>query len=466
MHKPLAKPSTKKIKMSSPVPAPASHDKHDSLHGAQRNGQLHGKALRQRTPRSSHAAWSPPSNRHDPIDILVASSARRVQHLVPIRYGRMMQSPFAFYRGAAAIMAADLARTPVTGLRVQVCGDCHLMNFGIFATPERHLIFDINDFDETLPGPWEWDIKRLAASFVIASRHNNFKRGQSRDVALACAAGYRNHMARFAEMPAIEVWYERIDVDQLLQHLPEKSFREQARADIRKAAHGGPEHDFPKLVDLEKRDPQIRDNPPLVYHPRHSEAREFIEDLRQAFHRYRKTLTDHAVKVVGVGSVGTRCGILLLMAGANDPLFLQVKEANASVLEPYLQKSAYDNHGERVVIGQRLMQAASDLFLGWTYGRGGRHFYIRRLHDVKVKPMVEVYDPPTMTVFAEYCGWVLARAHARSGNPQLISQYLGGSDRFDQSLANFAEAYADQNERDYKEFIRAIRKRRLHAVVE
>jgi uncharacterized protein (DUF2252 family) len=443
------------------------------------NQEIHGKSLRQHTPRSSHSEWSPPSDRPDPIKILIDSSARRVQHLVPIRYGRMLQSPFAFYRGSAAIMASDLARTPVTGLRVQVCGDCHLMNFGIFATPERHLIFDINDFDETLPGPWEWDVKRLTASFVIAGRHNEFKRGQARDVALACARSYREQFIRFAQMRAIDVWYERIDVEDLLEHLPEKSFREQARAEIRKASHGGAEHDFPKLVDLEKGQPQIRDNPPLVYHPRHAEAREFIEDLRQAFHRYRKTLpderrvlidryalADHAVKVVGVGSVGTRCGILLLLAGPDDPLFLQVKEANSSVLEPYLGKSAYDNHGERVVIGQRLMQAASDLFLGWTYGRGGRHFYIRQLHDVKVKPMVEVYDPPTMKVYAEYCGRVLARAHARSGNPKLISEYLGGSDRFDQSIGNFAEAYADQNERDYQEFVRAVRKRRLQAVVE
>jgi hypothetical protein len=314
---------------------------------------------------------------------------------------------------------------------------------------------------------------------VIAGRHNGFKRGEARDAALACARSYREQMARFSQMAPIDIWYERVDVDELLDHLPEKSLRDQARADIRKATHGGPEHDFPKLVELDKGEPRIRDNPPLVYHPKHSEARELIEDLQHAFRRYRKTLpderrvlvdryvlTDHAVKVVGVGSVGTRCGILLQMAGPNAPLFLQVKEADSSVLEPYLGKSAYDNHGERVVIGQRLMQAASDLFLGWTYGRGGRHFYIRQLHDVKVKPMVEVYDPPTMNVYAEYCGWVLARAHARSGDPKSISEYLGGSDRFDSSIASFAEAYAEQNEKDYQEFVRAVRRRRLPAVVE
>jgi uncharacterized protein (DUF2252 family) len=479
MQKTTVKPRTKKTVESTPSAHSNSSDSAPAKHRLIAHRRVHGKELRQHAPRSSHAQWVAPEKRSDPIAILISTSAHRVKHLVPIRYGRMLQSPFAFYRGGAAIMAGDLMHTPVTGLKVQLCGDCHLMNFGIFATPERHLIFDVNDFDETLPGPWEWDIKRLTASFVIAGRHNQFKRSAARDAALACARSYREQMARFAEMRAMDIWYERIDVDELLDHLPEKSFREQARADIRKATHGGVEHDFPKLVEVEKGQPTIRDNPPLVYHPRHAEAREFIEDLRQAFQRYRKTLpderrvlldryelTDHAVKVVGVGSVGTRCGILLLMAGSNDPLFLQVKEANASVLEPFLGKSEYDNHGERVVIGQRLMQAASDLFLGWTYGRGGRHFYIRQLHDVKVKPMVEVYDPPTMSVYAEYCGWVLARAHARSGNSKLISEYLGGSDRFDQSIADFAEAYADQNEQDYEEFVKAVRKRRLTAVVE
>src|SRR5262249_23268103 len=252
----------------------------------------HRKSSRQRAPGPTQPVWGPPADRRDPIKILVDSSAHRVQHLVPIRYGRMLQSPFAFYRGAAAIMSADLSHTPVTGLKVQVCGDCHLMNFGIFATPERRLIFDINDFDESLPGPWEWDIKRLAASFVIAGRHNGFKRGEAREVALACARSYRERTSRFSQMRAIDVWYERIDVEDLLDHLPEKSFRKQAQADIRKASHGGAEHDFPKLVDLEGKQPRIRDNLPLIYHPRHAEAREFIEDLKQAFHRYRKTLPD------------------------------------------------------------------------------------------------------------------------------------------------------------------------------
>jgi uncharacterized protein (DUF2252 family) len=437
------------------------------------------KALRKKIPRSSHAQWSPPADRRDPIEVLIESSAGRVPHLVPIRYGRMLRSPFAFFRGAAAIMAADLARTPITGLQVQACGDCHLLNFGVFATPERRLIFDVNDFDETLPGPWEWDVKRLVTSFVVAARNNGFKSGQSRAASLACVRSYREQIARLSRMRAIDVWYERVDVDALLARCPETAFRQQDREQIIKATHGITEHDVPKLLEHNTEQPRIHDNPPLIYHPQHAEALEFVDHLREAFHQYRQTLSDdrrvlldryelvdHAVKVVGVGSVGTRCGILLLVAGQDDRLFLQVKEARPSVLEPYAGKSAYDNHGQRVVIGQRLMQAASDIFLGWTQGHAGRHFYVRQLRDVKVKPLVEVYDPPTMTSYAEFCGWVLARAHARSGDPALISEYLGRRDRFDQAIADFADAYADQNQRDHAELVRAVREGRLEADLE
>src|SRR5262249_11093234 len=320
-------------------------------------------------------------------------------------------------------------------------------------------IFDVNDFDETLPGPWEWDVKRLAASFVIAGRHNNFKRDESRDAARACVRSYRKHMARLASLTAIEVWYERIDVDQLLSSLPETQSAKQASAEIHPPPHGGPDHDSPKLAEQLGGRAPIRDHIPLISHPRRAEARELVDHLKHAFRSYRNSLvddrrvlldqyelTDHAVKVVGVGSVGTRCGIILLMPGPHDPLFLQIKEPTTSGLEPYLAKSQYTNHGERVVTGQRLMQAASDMFLGWTGGRAGRHFYIRQLHDVKVKPMVELYDGPTMNVYAEYCGHVLARAHARSGKSKAISEYLGASDRFDESIVKFAVAYADQNE--------------------
>lgn len=438
-----------------------------------------GKSLRKLAPRSSHAEWSPPADRRDPIEILIESSVGRVPHLVPIRYGRMLRSPFAFFRGAAAIMAADLAGTPVTGLRVQACGDCHLLNFGVFATPERRLIFDVNDFDETLPGAWEWDVKRLATSFVIAGRNNGFKPGQARAAALACVRSYRQQMARFSRMWALDVWYERVDVDALLERSPEKVFRQRDREELLKASHGISEHDIPKLLQQDAEVPSIHDNPPLIYHPTHVEALEFIDHVREAFHRYRLSLSDdrrvlvdrfevvdHAVKVVGVGSVGTRCGILLLTASSGDRLLLQVKEACSSVLEPYAGKCAYPNHGQRVVIGQRVMQAASDLFLGWTQGHEGRHFYVRQLRDVKVKPLVEVYEPPTMNSYAESCGWVLARAHARSGDPARISEYLGSCDRFDEAIADFAEGYADQNEQDHAALVLAVRDGRVEADLE
>jgi uncharacterized protein (DUF2252 family) len=461
------------------VPKPAEHVLPRAKSRSTEDRQTAGKALRKKTSRSSHAQWSLPADRRDPIEILIESSADRVPHLVPIRYGRMLRSPFAFFRGAAAIMAADLARTPITGLHVQACGDCHLLNFGVFATPERRLIFDVNDFDETLPAPWEWDVKRLAASFVVAARNNGFKPGQARAAAMACVRSYREQVARLSQMRAIDVWYERVDVDALLARCPETAFRQRDREQMLNASHCITEHDVPKLLEHDTDQPRIHDNPPLIYHPQHAEAVEFVDHLREAFHRYRQTLSDdrrvlldryelvdHAVKVVGVGSVGTRCGILLLVAGPNDRLFLQVKEARASVLEPYAGKSVYDNHGQRVVIGQRLMQAASDMFLGWTHGHAGRHFYARQLRDVKVKPLVEVYDPPTMTSYAESCGWVLARAHARSGDPALIGGYLGICDRFDRAIADFAVAYADQNERDHAAFVGAVREGRLAADLE
>ncbi len=451
-------------------PAPDQQDPGKRPGATECTPKQSGKLLRAQTPRSCHAQWTAPTNRRDPVEIIVESSADRVAHLLPIRYGRMQQSPFAFYRGAAAIMAADLAGTPSTGLRVQLCGDCHLLNFGVFATPERNLIFDVNDFDETLPGPWEWDVKRLATSFVVAGRHNGFRAGESRAAALAMVRSYRRQMARFAGMRALDVWYERFNVEDLLDRFPSKTIREQTRAQVERAERGLAEHELPDLVDEDGGQPRIRDNPPLIYHPVHAEALEFVERLPQAFLEYRQTLpeerrvlldryclVDHAVKVVGVGSVGTRCGILLLVAGPADPLFLQVKEAQASVLEPYAGKSVYSHSGERVVVGQRLVQAASDLFLGWTHGHAGRHFYIRQTRDVKVRPTVEIYRPKSLALYGEACGWVLARAHARSGDPARLAAYLGSSDRFSQGIADFAESYADQNERDYQAFVAAIR---------
>jgi uncharacterized protein (DUF2252 family) len=380
----------------------------------------------------------------------------------------MMHSPFAFYRGAAAIMASDLAHTPTSGIRVQACGDCHLMNFGGFGTPERRIIFDINDFDETLPAPWEWDLKRLAASFVIAGRNNGFKEVESREAALRCVQSYREHMHGYAEMSVLEMWYQRMD--NMVALIKRRKWKKIVQRQIDKASSRAvAEDDFPKLASVKNGKVRIKDNPPLIFHPTGLGAAEHNRLVREAFRCYRKTLPDHlktlvdryevkdvAIKVVGVGSVGTRCAILLMMAGDDDPLFLQVKEVHESVLEPYAGKSVYPNCGQRVVAGQRLMQAASDMFLGWTE-QWGRHFYIRQLRDIKIEPLVEIFDPRALADYGEWCGWALARAHAKSGDAAMISGYLGNSSRFDDAVSNFAIAYADQNERDYQALLEAIR---------
>jgi uncharacterized protein (DUF2252 family) len=379
----------------------------------------------------------------------------------------MMKSPFAFYRGAAAIMAADLARTPASGIRVQACGDCHLMNFGGSATPERHIVFDISDFDESLPAPWEWDLKRLAASAVIAGYDNGFRKADAREVAAGCARSYRDHIAAYAEMRALERWYDRIDAEELIALIDSRQWKKRIQNKIAKeASRSVAEDDFPKLPDVKNGRVRIKDNRPLIFHPSSRFAPEHGRVIEKVFHRYRETLSDDrralidhyeikdvAVKVVGVGSVGTRCGILLMMAGADDPLFLQVKEARPSVLEPYAGKSVYANCGQRVVAGQRLMQAASDMFLGWTEDRG-RHFYLRQLRDIKIQPMVDDLDARSMAIYAEWCGWALARAHAKSGDAAMISGYLGDSGRFDDAMADFAVTYAEQNERDHQALLR------------
>jgi len=438
-----------------------------------------GRALRDKVSRQSHATWKPPANRRDPVDLLIRSSAGRVPELIPIRYGRMMQTPFAFFRGAAAIMAADLARTPSTGIRLQACGDCHLVNFGGFATPERRIVFDINDFDETLPAPWEWDVKRLATSFVVCGRHNRFNRSAARDVAERVVRSYRQHMGRYAGMRVLERWYERIEIDDLIDTLVSRKWKRWMRKQVDKAESVTVvNEDFPKLVTVSHGTPRIKDNPPLIFHQAAAGTKAYHRLLMNAFRRYRGTLADDrrvladrykirdvAVKVVGVGSVGTRCAIILMMAGDDDALFLQVKEASASVLAPYVGKSRYANQGERVVVGQRLMQAASDLFLGWTV-EGGRDFYVRQLHDVKIKPLVEVADVAYLQRYAQWCGWALARAHAKSGNAAAIAGYLGTSGRFDDAVANFAMAYADQNERDYRAMLKAVRDRKLPVIEE
>lgn len=428
-----------------------------------------GKALRTAVPRETQSGWTPPEDRRDPVDIVLASNAGRMQNLVPIRHARMLQSPFAFYRGTAAIMAADLARTTCSGLRVQACGDAHLSNFGGFASPEREVLFDVNDLDETLPAPWEWDLKRLAASVVLAGRHNRLKRSESERAGRAVAKSYRDHMAKYAFMRALDVWYDKIDLKRFLEALPDAKARARVAQRVEQArARSIAEHDFPKLAEHKGEKPRIKDNPPLVSHPDDLEENLASGNIAAAIERYRESLPDHirllydrfeqcdiAIKVVGVGSVGTLCLVALYMAGNGDPLFLQIKEARPSVLEPYAGKSEYANNGQRVVVGQRLMQAASDIFLGWTYGNKGRHFYVRQLRDMKMSAMIETMDGTMLKMYAESCAWALARAHARSGDAAMISGYMGTSRVFDDAIERFAIDYADQAERDYRAFAEA-----------
>lgn len=392
----------------------------------------------------------------------------------------MLKSPLAFYRGAALNMAADLASTPTTGVRVQACGDCHLANFGAFGTPERRVIVDINDLDETLPAPWEWDVKRLATSFVLACRNNGHDRHDTRDAALTCVRSYRERMAELAQLRVLDVWYADTDLEQLIPQVRDSELRLRLRRRLEKArARSVLVDDFPRLATRTTGVPSIKDAPPLIFHPLGGRRDADAAMLQRAFASYSRTLPVHrrrllerfqlvdiAVKVVGVGSVGTRCFVMLLMAGKNDPLFLQVKEARPSVLAPYAGKSPYANEGQRVVIGHHLMQAASDVFLGWTSGANGRQFYVRQLKDMKIKPLVELFTPTVMLQYAELCGRILARAHARSGEPALISGYLGRSHAFDEAVASFSLAYADDSERDYDALVRAVRRGKLEAILD
>ena len=440
-----------------------------------------GKALRDKCPRNSHAEWKPPHDRPDPVRLIEESDQGRIPELVPIRHGRMLQSSCTFYRGAALNMAVDLARMPTTDIRVQCCGDAHLVNFRGFGTPERRVQFDIHDLDETLPAPWEWDVKRLAASFVIACRDNGLGDVRGADAARTCAQSYREHMIEYSKMRVLDVWYESLDAADLLPTIRDEDTRRRAKKRLEKERERSAlEHDFPELAHKVGGKAMIRDNPPTIYHATGELARdEFHARVRDSFAQYRESLPpsvrvvldhfkfkDAAVKVVGVGSVGTFCAVVLLMASDRDPLFLQVKEARASVLEAYVGKSVFANHGERVVTGHRLMQSASDIFLGWCAGKGGRHFYIRQLRDIKLKPKVEVFNSTDMIQFGEWCGWTLARAHARSGEPAMIGGYLGKSDTFDKAIAAFSIAYADQTERDHGVLKKAAQEGKLEVVME
>jgi uncharacterized protein (DUF2252 family) len=439
-----------------------------------------GKALRDDVPRQAHGHWKAAKDRRDVVDILEASNRGRMAELVPLRFARMMQSPFTFYRGSAAVMAADLATTPVSGIRVQACGDAHLSNFGGFATPERRLVFDINDFDETLPAPWEWDLKRLVASVVVAGRDIRLSESDANRAARATVRSYRERMADYASMRALAVWYDTIDVDRFLKALESEERRRMVAARIaRTEAKNTPEYIFPRMAEHHGTMPRIKDDPPLIFHPTLEQAPGMDSQYGETIKRYRQSLAepirvlfdrfhfcDLAFKVVGIGSVGTRCAVALFMAGDDDPLFLQVKEANTSVLEPHAGASKHNNHGERVVIGQRLMQSASDLFLGWADALNGSDVYVRQLRDMKISAVVEGFDAGDLRDYGRVCGWALARAHARSGDAALIAGYMGASETLDDAITDFAVDYADQTHKDHRAFVKAIRQGRIKVAQE
>jgi uncharacterized protein (DUF2252 family) len=450
-----------------------------------------GKAARAEVPRSSHAGWEAPPGRPHPVGLLEEQAESRVQELVPIRYGRMLASPFAFYRGAAYLMASDLASTPRSGLIVQACGDAHVSNFGLFGSPERELLFDINDFDETAHGPWEWDVKRLAASLTIAGRNNGFADRERADVVRGAVGAYRSAMREFAGMRNLEVWYAHARVQQGLpglQAMLDKKNLKAAERVVTKARTKDSLEAFAKLTHVVDGELRIISEPPLIVPVEEllpaDKATEFLETMHDLIRSYRRTLQGDrkhllenfrfvhlARKVVGVGSVGTRAWIILLLGrDGQDPLFLQAKEAQASVLEPFVGKSRYANHGQRVVEGQRLMQASSDIFLGWNRVAGidgvVRDFYVRQLRDWKGSWAPEAMVPQVMTVYGQMCGWTLARAHSRSGDRIAIASYLGNSDVFDQAIVSFAEAYADQNDRDYAALEAAVKANKIEATIE
>jgi uncharacterized protein (DUF2252 family) len=467
-----------------------------------------GKEARQLAPLSAKTGWAPAADRPDPIALLEKQNATREPDLVPVRHGRMMASPFTFYRGAAKIMAADLKDTPRAGLDAQLCGDAHLSNFGVFASPLRQLLFDLNDFDETLAGPFEYDVKRMVASFTVAARNNGFTKADARAITMAAATAYRETMAEFAQMRTMDIWYAHLDEDQLMDGV--RSAVDQSVRGAKKGGKGKKDKGkaarraeqrvnrsrekartrdslqaLSKLGELVDGQYRIASQPPIVVPMRdlastYDIAPDEIDPmLRSLFRAYRATLQDDrrhvlerfrvvdiARKVVGVGSVGTRAFIILLEGrDEEDPLFLQVKEATASVLEDHLPKSPYKQHGARVVHGQRLMQAASDIYLGWTKGADvTRNFYWRQLRDMKGSVDVESMRPIGLTFYAQICAWTLARAHARSSDPIAIAAYLGSSDVFDRAITDFSERYADQNERDFQAFVDAVRSGRLEAV--
>ncbi len=456
-----------------PIPVQTSH----TLRVEERIAK--GKALREVTHRSEQKDWEPPADRANPIDLLIENCKGRVEELIPIRYGRMMVSPFTFYRGAAAIMAYDLSHTPSTGLTLVADGDCHLLNFGGFATAERNVVFDINDFDEVSIAPWEWDVKRLAASFVIAGRSNGFDPADCKKAAWLAAQGYRQQMADYTRMPTLQVWNDSFDFNTIIENMVDKDMKRFYSKKLSSATeHSAHEKEFAKLTFTTGDTPRIVDQPPLIYHFGDQRDLEYLHVASSTLQGLKKnlslgvsllldrfTIVDVAFKVVGVGSVGTACGIILLMSGKGDPLFLQFKQARQSVLEPYCGANPYEHPGQRVVVGQRAMQAAGDMFLGWTTGTGKLkiQFYVRQLSDAKIKPVIEIMKPTNLNGYAGLCGRVLARAHARSGDSAVLTGYMGKSTAFEDAIADFSVAYADQNERDHAALLSAIRSGRIEA---
>jgi uncharacterized protein (DUF2252 family) len=432
-----------------------------------------GKALREKYPRAAQGDWKPRSKSQDIIKLLEESDADRIAGLIPVKYQRMSVSAFTFFRGTAIIQARDLASAPVSGITVQACGDCHLANFGGFASPERVLVFDINDFDETFPGPWEWDVKRLGASLILAARDRSFSKTVADRAVRAATASYREHMAEFAEMKVLDTWYAQVSIDAIRDYFrKDQDMTARLSKKVKQAHKQTSEAVIPKLTAVVDGLRKIKDNPPVIYHV-HEFARNFEKQRAKFTEEYKQSLQpdrrhlyeryhyqDSAIKVVGVGSVGTRCYLSLLLADDDDPLFLQVKEARRSVLELPRGKSRYAHQGLRVVEGQRVMQAASDIFLGWA--RTKEHdYYLRQFRDMKVSAEVETFRPGTLVGYASLCGWTLARAHAKAGDAAVIAGYLGSSDQFDGALVKYSKAYADQAERDFETFQAAIRSGRL-----
>ncbi len=436
-----------------------------------------GRALRTKVSRSAHADWHPPANRPDPIETLLATSQNRLPHLLPLRYGRMSKSPFAFMRGMPAMMAADLATTPITGIQVQACGDCHLGNFGAFASPERRVLFDMTDFDETTPGPWEFDVKRLAVSFVLLSRQHGYDKATSRAVTMNMVRAYRTRMREFTEMSPLDVWYYIIDSELLIKTAPDEATRERRIKFEKKARARTADQLLSKLMVERYGKLEFLDHLPVIERLKPGSDLEvkfrtalerypasLPDDRRLLLERYR--LDDLAFKVVGVGSVGTRCAVALYVSEGCDRLILQVKEALPSVLEPYVGKSPFAHMGQRVVVGQRLMQCASDIFLGWASDNDGHHFYVRQLRDMKTNLDMDFLQGQVLFNFADMCGWALARGHAKAGKAPYLSGYAGKSEQLDEAIADFAHAYADQCEKDYAAFKKAIAAGRIPVEIE